>query len=781
MKRIYSFLLACFTILVIMVATVPNMKDSIKTSAEYQEGYEVVYKLSNIYNEEEGVTEDEAKKAAELMQKRITSRLSADSSVVNEEDGNLRVFLVSDDYSEATNLLDNYIEYNKVVTVGDETYPERYTFNELFDMDSADMKMISSAYGIDVTLTVKASKDGAKKLEKLKEDGKYDLSITIWDDYYGETKDDEGKSTVISNSTYKDGKIKISWSASSNETLETALAQSFAIEHGHLGVNLEQTSMVKHEASFEKYTLVKFFISIAVVVVLVSLIFVRFYKKAGLLGSILTVFATAFTLILFYWFNGTYSLLSCLGIVASIGLSADLFVGITHKIRASLYKGRNVVKAFNEGYFKSLPMIIDTLLIVAGASIVMYYAGNGDVKSLALMLFSSILSSTLFISFGYFMSGYFLLGSVELQNQNLFNINKEMIVSLNSDVVKSNEDTLYGTKFNRWYKLFLPVMLVIMVVAVALGTTLKLTDHNMVNFSDSYATNYVLRINVDDDAFNSKSNALKVLKDIDLEYDEVKYGTSTIYDEDENLVSSYVISFYGEDDSLVENKAKVIEAVKAIVGEDYEDAMVYASTYETPLVTSNNNKVISAIGFIVLFLVVYFLIRYGVRMTVSTLVGGAVAAASYLAFVILTRLPFNFVAVQFLPLIVLLAFLFSSYVFEKAKAVVKENKEYTKDDLVKTIGGSVNYRFVMSLYVYALVILVLIAMSNSLTILTNVLSLIAVMVAILSSMFVSFKLWVVFYLKTKHISFRKGKKFKKIKIKPLSGEPQEYTFTGIND
>lgn len=768
MKRIYSFLLACFTILVIMVATVPNLKDSLNYSAEFKDGYEVVYKVSNILDEGEA-SESQLKKAAELMQKRLDDKKLNDSYVTYEED-NLVVNLIAKDYSEATAMIEDYIEVNKVVTVGDADYPERYTFTELFDEDSIKWGMDYNTYTY--VLTAEAKQNGKSKLEKLGDD----VVITIWDDYYGEDKDAEGKFTTISDLSYSKGKLTITYTDP-----QKMIDETFVMAFGDLGVNIEQTSIVKVPAQYGEYALLKYFISLAAIVILVSVIFVRFYKKVGILGSILTLFATGFTLIGFYWLNGTYSLLSCLGIIVSIGLSVDLFVGITQKVRTSLYKGRNVARAFNEGYLKSLPLIIDSLLIVIGASIVLYYAGQGDLKSLALMSFASGISNALFIGFGYFLSGYFLLGGNYLRDKNVFNIDANMIANLNSDIVNSNEDKIYGNKFKKWYKLFLPVMLAVVVVAIALGTTLKLTDNPVANFQNVYANNYVLRVNVENEAFASKSDALKVFDDIKLKYDTVNYGISTIYDEDDNLVSSYVITFYGEDDSLVEKKEAVIAAVKEIVGEDYEDSMVYSSSSSYTFVEKNTMKVLTASCFVLLFLTVYFLIRYRVRMTISTLIGSLFAVLAYAALTIITRLPIDLFSFELLPLVLVYSYLFGSYTFDKAKMVLKESKEVSKEELIENISGSVNYRFVFSLYVYSLVVLVLIAMSNSFTVLSNVLGLIAVLITILSCMFVTFKIWVNFYLKTNHNKNKKERKVKRLTIKPLSGEPKEYTFTGIND
>ncbi len=770
MKRIYSFLLVCFTTLVIMVATIPNLKDNLQTSAEFKKGYEVVYHLSNVEDEEGKVSEEQALKAAKLMQKRIDNKKINDSFVVAEENGNLRINLMADDYSEAKKFIEDYIEVNKVVTVGDSTYPERYTFEELFDTDSIEWQVNYNTYSY--MMVAEATKSGESKLKKLGDD----IVITIWNDYYGEDKDNEDNFTSITDLSYSKGKIKVNYSDADKMVEET-----FAMAYGNLGVKLEKTSMVKISAEYGNHDLVKYFISVATIVLLVSFILIRFYKKAGILGSILTFFATFFTLIGFYWLNGTYSILSCLGILVSIGLSTDLFIGVTQRIRTSLYKGRNVVRAFNEGYLKSLAFIIDTLLVVIGSSIVLYYAGKGDLKSLALMIFSSGVSNALFMGLCYFVAGYFLLGSRKLQSENVFNINKEMIVSLNSEVVKSNEDRVYGKKYQKWYKLFLPVSLVVMVVAIALGTTLGLTGNEVANFKDGYTTNYVLRINVENEAFDTKDKALKLFKDLKLKYDEVNYGTSTLYDEDENLVSSYVISFYGENKSLVDNEEKVVNIVKDILGEDYEDEMVYASSYSYPFVKTNTKNVITATCFVLLFLTVYFLIRYRLRMTLSALVGGVFAIAAFASFAIITRLPVELYSIQLMPLVLILNYLLSGYIFEKAKTETKDLEEPNKAELMENIAGSINYRLIFSLYIYSVVSLVLVAMSNNNTVLFNLLGYSAVIIAILSSMFVTFKIWINFYLKTYHFRKNKTKKIRKLKIKPLDDEPKEYIFTGIND
>ena len=52
MKRFYSFLLICFTVAILMIATIPNMRDKASKSAVYSGGYEAVYKLEDVCDED---------------------------------------------------------------------------------------------------------------------------------------------------------------------------------------------------------------------------------------------------------------------------------------------------------------------------------------------------------------------------------------------------------------------------------------------------------------------------------------------------------------------------------------------------------------------------------------------------------------------------------------------------------------------------------------------------------------------------------------------------------
>ena len=70
MKRVYSFIVMCFTILILVVASLPSIKSNKTLSTQFSKGTELVYKISS-WDEDGVVTEAQVDKTIKVLQERI--------------------------------------------------------------------------------------------------------------------------------------------------------------------------------------------------------------------------------------------------------------------------------------------------------------------------------------------------------------------------------------------------------------------------------------------------------------------------------------------------------------------------------------------------------------------------------------------------------------------------------------------------------------------------------------------------------------------------------------
>ena len=70
MKRVYSFIVMCFTIMILVVASLPSIKSNKTLSTQFSKGTELVYKIES-WEEGKEVTDAQIERTVDVINERI--------------------------------------------------------------------------------------------------------------------------------------------------------------------------------------------------------------------------------------------------------------------------------------------------------------------------------------------------------------------------------------------------------------------------------------------------------------------------------------------------------------------------------------------------------------------------------------------------------------------------------------------------------------------------------------------------------------------------------------
>ena len=99
--------------------------------------------------------------------------------------------------------------------------------------------------------------------------------------------------------------------------------------------------------------------------------------------------------------EATLTLPGIAGIILTVGMAVDANVLIFERIREELKKENSSIKAFDQGFKKSIVTILDANITTLIAAIILFIFGSGPIKGFAITLSIGLLT-TLFSA--YFIS-----------------------------------------------------------------------------------------------------------------------------------------------------------------------------------------------------------------------------------------------------------------------------------------------------------------------------------------------------------------------------------------
>lgn len=465
--KIISILITAITIIIACIISYSPLLDKINYGLDLQGGFEVLYEVSPI-NEEETLDSDMLYNTYKSLLKRIDILGVSEPEITIEGENHIRVKLAG---------IKNKEEAREVLSqTASLTF--RDTSNHLLmtsEVLGGNAKVSSDKYGKPaVSLSIKDKDtfyDVTSKVSKMENN-----MIVIWLDYeegkdsYSKEKDTCGSLTdshCLSAATVSQG-FSSDVIIQGNFTEEEAKNLVELINSGALPTKLEEISSRTVEASFGEESLTKTLTAGIIGISIVILIMLAVYHFAGFIASIGILLYTCLTFLIFYLINGVLTLPGIAAMLLGIGMAVDANVISFERIKDQLKIEKPLDEAFTIGNKSSLTSIIDANITTMIVAIILFIFGESSVKGFATMLIINIITTVLVMVFLVkILLSLFVKTKIFDNKPNLFiGVSKKKIIPS-----KEIHIPFQKLEFVRNRKYFLSLTLIIITV----GTIIALT------------------------------------------------------------------------------------------------------------------------------------------------------------------------------------------------------------------------------------------------------------------------------------------------------------------
>ena len=391
----YSVLMIIITALALFM--IPGIFSSLKYGLDLQGGFEVLYEVSSL-NEDEKLDESMLNNTRKNLLRRIDTLGVSEPVIEIEGDNRIRVQLAGvTDQDTAREVL---------------AKPAVLSFR-----DSSNNLLMTS----DVLTSKGASEDNdnkglpAVKLSISKKDEFYrvtkriseteDKLIIIWLDY------EEGLSYNKQTGGYEENGKFVKCGSSNSRCLSAAtVSEGFSsdviiqgsftkddvkqlvdyINSGNLPTKLDEISSKTVTASFGEKSLDKTYTAGIIGIALVALLMIALYHFAGLISAIGLLIYTVVTFGIFWLVGGVLTLQGIAAMLLGIGMAVDANVLSFSRIKDELKKGSSLSGAFKKGNTNSIKTIVDANVTTLLVAIILFIFGESSTKGFATMLIISI-------------------------------------------------------------------------------------------------------------------------------------------------------------------------------------------------------------------------------------------------------------------------------------------------------------------------------------------------------------------------------------------------------
>ncbi len=182
---------------------------------------------------------------------------------------------------------------------------------------------------------------------------------------------------------------------SGNFTSESAKELASLINAGSLPVKMKQiqTNVVSAQFGDKAYNQTMLAGALGVVAVMIFMILA--YRIMGVISAITLTVYSFFVVLLFNLMGGTFTLSGIAALVLGVGMTVDASVISFERIKDSLYAGRNVKTAVQEGNKRAFTTIFDSQVTTFIAAIILFFLGQGSIKGFATMLMMTVVGTFL--------------------------------------------------------------------------------------------------------------------------------------------------------------------------------------------------------------------------------------------------------------------------------------------------------------------------------------------------------------------------------------------------
>lgn len=757
-SRLIAFALTVLVIIGIIVGYYSDIQKNMKLGLDLQGGFEILYEVSPLDNEE--IPDMSA--VAKSVSKRVDVLGVNEPEIQVEGDNRIRVQLAGvQDADQARRIISS---------------TANLTFRDVNDNLLMDATVLQEGQAIVqydeynkpmVALKLSDQNKFYEVTKKVASMGNGQNLMVAWldfdeekDSYAKESKKD--KPAYISAASVKEGINSNSAVISGNFDKAEAQELSDLINSGSLPVKMTEiyTNAVTADYGMDAFS--NTMLAGGIGVVLIMLFMILYYRMPGIISAI-TIAVYVFTVFLIYNSIGSvFSLSGIAALVLGVGMAVDSNIITFERIKDSMYAGRSVKAAFYEGSSKSFRTILDSQLTTFISAVILFILGTGSVKGFATMLIVSTVATLLLIVFIARFLLKMIVDSGYVDHKRSWFAVKDSRVP---DVSKGQEQFYFG-HFGRFdfvknAKYFVMVSLSIVGVAVLCMGFNGFSGNGAMNFGIDFTSGTKIIIQ-SDEAIDSATLKTQ-LSDLGIEANTIKINGEG------NTMAQVFVKDAIETETMDQAKLSLEKTYGHEINENIVTPVIGKELVQNAIIIS----LLAWIG-----IMVYVSIRFKWDYAVSGIVALIHDVIIILAFCAIFRLEINTEIIAVMLAIIGYSINNSIVVFDRIREAVKarshehitkeQYKEIVNEALQKTMVRSVLSTFTTIIPVFCLLI-----MGSSGIFTFNLALFIGLLAGAGSSLFIAAQLW--YYIRI-HLKV-KPKKKKTRKKEDL----EELIVPGMND
>ncbi|SDY47720.1 preprotein translocase subunit SecD/SecD/SecF fusion protein [Evansella caseinilytica] len=232
-----------------------------------------------------------------------------------------------------------------------------------------------------------------------------DNRLAIWLDYeegdtfYEEIMKEDGK---IVSAPYVDKVLRTTDIVieGGNFTVESAKQLAGILNAGALPVELEEIYANAVGASLGERAMEQAIFAGFIGIALIFVYMIGYYRFMGLIATITLSVYIYTVLVIFNWMNAVLTLPGIAALILGVGMAVDANIITYERIKDEIRSGKSILSAFKSGSRRSLSTILDANITTILAAAVLFYFGTSAVQGFAVMLIVSIVTSFLTAVFG---------------------------------------------------------------------------------------------------------------------------------------------------------------------------------------------------------------------------------------------------------------------------------------------------------------------------------------------------------------------------------------------
>ena len=707
---------------VVIVASVKPVINSINYGLDLKGGFEVLYKVSPL-NEDEELTDDMLTATYKSINNRIDT-LGVSEPEISVEGDKIRVKLPGvTDESEARERLST-----PAVLTFRNSSDELLMAADVLDSPGASLDYNETGKPV-VALKIKDNDTFYHVTSAVSKSE--DQLIVIWLDYdetkhsFESMKEECGTSNVacISSATVKEA-FSSNVVIEGNFTKEEAQELVDLINSGSLPTKLEEVSTKIVDASFGSDTLRIAALAGVITLVIITIIMTIFYRLSGFISSICLVFYSLLVLAMFNAIDGVLTLTGIAALILGVGMAVDSSIVTLEKIKDELVNGKKLDKAFTDANKKSLVSLIDANITTLIVAVILFVFGESSVKGFGSMLILTIIVTMITM---ILINRYILKGFIHLNTSVFIGKVKESKIRI---FVKHSVKLLF-------------VYLVVIIIAVVFAFVQKVNLG--IDFAGGTSITLKSESNIDE----------SVIKEIISEYELSDYTTSSDEQVDikikEVLAEDEIKSLKQEFDEISVNS----------------DISVISNVVKKDLTENAIKSVIIAAICILIYVSIRFKFNYGI----ASLVALCIDITSVIAAFIIFNIEINFIFIAAILTILGYSINDTIVIFDLIREKKKEeNKTSISDEVIvnECLSKAVTRSILTTITTLTSVVVLLILGATEIKEF-NIAILIGLIVGTFTSMFIAPYVWI--------------KLEKRDRLKPkvdYDDGPEEKSIKGIN-